>query len=150
MSKITTVIDGILAALATKFPAPYSRIPNAYNLPDNIEGLLDKGYGLTIGEASFLPYTFTEFAVTRQISVIFTRESFKTESEVVLADDIAKQLLEDVYETQKLLFNPDLLGIPEIANVSIGSVSGIDEVYSGKRKYLKISASFAIDITEQF
>lgn len=148
MSKISAVYDAILLELQTLFPNK-TRIPYPYSLPDNNARFLSDGYGLTIGTSSFEQFEFCNFMNSREVSVVVTREVFRTDSDASVIDDITKALLEDIYEVQKLFYSYNELNVPnDIAKVDIGSVSSVEEVLSGKQSFLSMTASFQFYIVE--
>lgn len=149
MSKITTIYDTLLVELQSLFPDK-SRIPYPYSLPDNNARFLVDGYGLTMGSSSFEQFEFCNFMNSREISVVITKEVFRTDSDSSVIDSVSKSLLESVYELQKLFYSYNELGIPnDIAKVDIGSVSAIEEVISGKQSFLSMTASFNFFIIEK-
>lgn len=148
MSKISTVYDAILVELASIFPNK-TRIPYPYSLPDNNARFLIDGYGLSIGSSSFEQFEFCNFMNSREVTVVVTREVFRTDSDSAVIDDITKALLEDIYDVQKLFYSYNELNVPnDIAKVDIGSVSAVEEVISGKQSFLSMTASFQFFIVE--
>lgn len=149
MSKISIIYDEIIDELATLFPNK-TRIPYPYSLPDNNARFMIDGYGLQIGPSSFEQFEFCDFMNVREITVVFTKEVFRTDSDADIIDDITKALLENVYDVQKLFYSYNELGIDQsIAKVDIGSVSAIEEVLSGKQSFLSMSASFNFYVLEK-
>jgi hypothetical protein len=149
MSKVSTIYDALLTELESLFPDK-TRIPYAYSLPDNNARFLSDGYGLIIGSSSFEPFEFCDFMNIRDVSVVFTKEVFRTDSNSDVIDDITKLLLENVYEVQKLFYSYNELNVPnDIAKVDIGSVSGIEEVLTGKQSFLSMNATFQFYIIEK-
>lgn len=148
MSKVTNVYNALVLELATLFPTK-TRIPYPYSLPDNNARFLINGYGLIIGSSTFEQFEFCDFMNARDVSVVFTSEVFRTDSDANVIDDITKALLENVYQVQKLFFSYNELNVPnDIAKVDIGSVSAVEEVNSGKQSFLSMTASFQFYILE--
>ena len=147
-SKISTIYDKLLVELAALYPNK-TRIPYAYSLGDNNARFLIDGYGLIIGSSNFEPYEFCNFMNIREVTVVLTKEVFRTDSDPVVIDSITKALLENVYDVQKLFYSYNELGIPnDIAKVDIGAVSGVEEVISGKQSFLSMTATFQFYILE--
>lgn len=147
-SKISSVYDAIVSELEAIYPNK-TRIPYPYSLTDNNARFLIDGYGFTIGPASFEQFEFCNFMTSREVTVVITKEIFRTDSDAITVDDVAKALLESVYEVQKLFYSYNELNVPsDIAKVDIGSVSAIEEVISGKQSFLSMSASFNFFILE--
>lgn len=148
MSKISTVYDALITELEALFPSK-TRIPYAYSLADNNARFLINGYGLTVGSSNFEQFEFCNFMNARDITVVVTKEVFRTDSDAQVIDDITKDLLEDIYEVQKLFYSYNELNVPnDIAKVDIGSVSAVEEVTSGKQSFLSMAASFQFLIIE--
>jgi hypothetical protein len=149
MSKISEVYEQILIKLGELFPDK-TRIPNAYALIENNKHFLSDGYGLKIGSAEFQEFEFCNFVVNRTITVVFTREMFRVDSELEPTDTIVKELMENVVETQSLFYSYNELGIEaKILKVDIGSVSGIETFYGEKQNFLTMSCDFSFQIQEE-
>ncbi len=149
MSKISTIYNKIITELEALYPNK-TRIPYPYSLADNNARFLINGFGFQVGSSSFEQFEFCDFMNNREVTIVLTKEVFRTDSDAIVVDDIAKALLEDVYNVQKLFFSYNELGIEsDIAKVDIGSVSAIEEVLSGKQSFLSMSASFNFYILEK-
>lgn len=149
MSKISSVYDALIIELSSLFQNK-TRIPYAYSLVDNNARFLVNGFGLTMGSSTFEQFEFCDFMNSREVSVIFTKEVFRTDSDAHVIDDITKQLLEDIYEVQKLFYSYNELNVPnDIAKVDISSVSALEEVKSGKQSFLSMTASFQFFVVER-
>jgi hypothetical protein len=147
-SKITSVYDAILDELESLYPNK-TRVPYPYSLADNNARFLIDGYGFTIGPANFEQFEFCNFMTSREVTVVLTKEIFRTDSDAITVDDVAKSLLESVYDVQKLFYSYNELNVPsDIAKVDISSVSGMEQVLSGRQSFLTMSASFNFFILE--
>ena len=148
MSKVTAVYDALVLELSSLFPNK-TRIPYSYSLGDNNARFLIDGYGLSIGASNFEQFEFCNFMNARDVSVVLTREVFRTDSDASVIDSITKELMESVYDVQKLFYSYNELGVPnDIAKVDIGSVSAVEEVLSGKQSFLSMTATFQFYIIE--
>jgi hypothetical protein len=148
MSKVSTVYDRMLAALGEEFPS-LTRIPNPYLLEENNDNFLRNGFGLKVGAGAYTPFEFCSYVISRRFSVVFTRELFRVDSSPDKADDVIKELLENVKQVQDLFYAHDELGIPEsILKVDITDVSEIGPVASDKFKFLTVECSFDFHIKE--
>ena len=148
MSKVTAVYDALVLELFSLFPNK-TRIPYAYSLGDNNARFLIDGYGLSIGASNFEQFEFCNFMNARDVSVVLTREVFRTDSDASVIDSVTKELMESVYDVQKLFYSYNELGVPnDIAKVDIGSVSAVEEVLSGKQSFLSMTATFQFYIIE--
>lgn len=148
MSRVSTVYDTILSVMATLFPNK-TRIPNAYNLPNNNELFLRDGWGLRMDSGSQQSSEFCNFRLERGFTIVFTREVLKTDSQTTNEDTAVKALLEDVYTVQKDFLNVDQFGAAaSIDFVLIGSSSAVTEFMGEAERFKSIEASFLINITE--
>jgi len=151
MSRQSVAYDAILAALELEFPAAdgWTRIPYPYDLLKNDDNFLRKGYGVKVGPANRVDLEWCNLAFTRTVSVVFSRESFNTGSNVTLGDDIAKDLLEDIYKVQDRFNQQDqLLVEASIVKIDPTSSSGVESVDGEKVTFLSMEASFDFTIQE--
>ena len=126
-----------------------TRIPNAYSLVNNNRQFLTDGYGLIIGDASYEEFEFCNFVVNRTIEIILTKEMFRVDSATEQTDDTIKELLESVYELQRLFYSYNELGIEtNILKIDIGSVSGVESFLNEKQNFISMKASFQFFIKE--
>lgn len=150
MSKISTTYTSIVGNLEALFPT-HTRIPNPYSLSDNNYEFLKKGFGLKVGSSDYVEHEFCTWMTARTFSVVFTREIVRLDSDAEKYDDIVPQLLEDVYKVQEAFFNYSELGIEAtIAQVELGSVSGVETIVGEKNNYYQMEASFIFSIKENF
>jgi len=148
MSNVSTIYDQIVLKLGELFPSK-TRIPFPYSLEDNNKNFLSDGYGLIIGSASFESLEVCNRMVSQSITVVFTQEVFRTDSDEVVIDDIVKAISEDINSTQGLFYAYDELEIEaNIAKVDIVSISGVETVKGDKQDFLTRSAEFNFYITE--
>lgn len=142
------IYDQIILKLEELFPYK-TRIPYPYSLQDNNKNLLSDGYGLIIGPANFEALETCNRMVAREVSVVVTREVFRTDSDAVVIDNIVKALGEDINLVQGLFYAYNELGIePNIARVDIVSSSGVDQVIGDKSSFLSMTGVFNFYITE--
>lgn len=147
---VVTVYDKILSELSDLFPEK-TRIPYPYTLEDNSNQFLANGYGIKLGGGNYEPLEWTSFTVSRTVSVVVTREVFRTDGDDIGLDDIVRGLLEDIHVIQKRLYGMDATSgnSVEVMKVDIGSVSGVEEV-AAKSKFLSMEAEFTFQITDSF
>ncbi len=151
MSKISTIYDQLISVVIPTLLPDHTRVPNAYSLEDNIEGLLRQGWGLRVNSSSPTEdgSDFKSFNNIRSFSIIVVREVVKTESEFDTLDTVSKNLLEDIYTLQKDLLNVDQIDIEtSIEQISTGATSGIEFVLGDKFNFAFIEAEFEINIRE--
>lgn len=148
MSSITTVYDEILSNIQALFPSK-AIIPYPYNLEDNKSLVLSNGIGVKIGSATYVPLEWCTFVSARNVSIVVSREVFRTDSDSVVIDDIVKGLLEDIHSVQKLLFQMDQTAgnSSSVVKVDIGNVSGV-QIVGANTKFLTMEAEFTFNITD--
>lgn len=147
-SNVTIVFNAVIEKLGELFPTK-TRIPFPYSLTDNNKNFLSDGYGVLIGSSSYQPHDICTYMTDREISVVFTREVFRTDSDVETIDETVKQLAEDVNSTQALFYAYNELGVDDnIAKIDIVSTSGVEQVQGDKQNFLSMSCSFNFSIKE--
>ena len=149
MSNNSVVFDRLLVLLVGLFPTK-TRIPYPYELIENNKRFLENGYGLIIGSSTFEPTEFCSYVNSKEVTVVFTKEVYRTDSDAVVIDDIVKSLMEDIDKTQREFFNANELGIPaNIMRVDITSISGVEQVIGDKQSFLSMRCSFNFLIQEK-
>lgn len=147
MSKITTVYDGIVTALGTLYPAK-TRIPNAIDLEDNIEGLVRNGYGLKIDGSNVVPHEFCNVSNEYNFVVVLTHEVIRTDSQHEQMDTAMKSLFEDAHTVEKDFYNVDKIGLSDIEKIDLGGVGTPESFIIKRKKFLAVDVSFLIQIRE--
>jgi hypothetical protein len=148
MSNISTIYDTLLSRMLAIFPAK-TRIPNAYDLPSNGNVFLRDSWGLKVSSSTSFEMEFNTYANDREFSVVLTKEVIKTDTQTDQIDTVSKSLLEDVNTLQKELINSYQLGIySSIQLITLGSTTGITEVFATFEKFLTIEVSFNIKLSE--
>lgn len=150
MSKITTVYDTLLTTIGTIF-SEKTRVNNPYSLTDNPEHLLRDGWGLRKTGTDPLPSDLCQWSDGHGFEVALCREIVRGESQDTPLDDEVKALLEDAFEFRERIFRYDELGIStDITQVSLGSVSGVEEFVAGRGKFISVIVAFTVQVTENF
>ena len=148
MSKISTVYDTLLTVLSAIFPEK-TRLFYPYSLTDNPEHVLRDGYGLIKTSTEPVPSELCRFNDAHGFDVVLTREVVRAESQLTPVDEKVKALLEDAFELRERVYRYDELGIAtDITNVSLGSVSAVEEFLTGKSKFISVVVSFVVNVTE--
>lgn len=145
-SNISAIVNQINVKLAVLFPTR-TKIPNPYSLENNNKNFLAYGYGLIVGAGNYLPNEYCSYVIDREISVVFTQEVFRTDSDGDVVDVTIKQLSECVNDVQALFFAYDELEIDNnIFKVDITSVGGVETIFESK--IFSIKANFIFSIRE--
>jgi len=150
MSKITTVYDTLLTVIGTIFPEK-TRVFDAYSILDNPEHVLRDGYGLRKTGTNFEQAEYCRFTDTHGFEVVLTREVVRGEDQLNPIDTQVKSLLEDAFELRERVYRYDELGITtDITQVQLGDVSGVDRLNVGNGRFITITVSFTVQVSENF
>lgn len=96
MSKISTIYDALIARLVAVLPSDYHRLTNPYDIEDNNELYLTKGYGVAVGPGSRTDRLVScQKSFERSFSIALTRQITTTDHNISDNEDIQKALLED-------------------------------------------------------
>lgn len=98
MSLVSTYFDALLVRLDALMTSAsgWTRIPNPYDVGENADVFLRKGYGLAIGAARNVQAINCNQIVERTIRVVICREAMFTDSDATGVDGVVKQLMEDI------------------------------------------------------
>lgn len=149
MSEISDVYDAIISKMEALFPAK-SRLPNPYSLTDNPDRCLKDSWGIAVSNGSRQELTFCHLQLERIFTIIITRETFILDSKTDGFDSSVKSLLEDARTVQLEFYKLDELGIEDkIDKLDVLTSSGIEDVFNGKKKFLKIEVTISV-LTSDF
>lgn len=145
ITSITTTYNQIMTRLGYIFSgnSSYTRVSDPYDLPNNSELFLRKGYGLRYNGASVVDSELHQFAMEHNFSVITTRELIRLENKPDALDDVSLSLLEDATAVQKDFYHPSELGVDSsIRKIDLVGISPIQKVNGEKVKFKYIETSF--------
>lgn len=147
MSKFSTVYDQIRTTLGVLFPDK-KEFTNTDQLLENNDLFLEDGYGVKIGNASPLPFDFTEFLEGREFTIIFTQElkSLECSKDIIVATK--KEMIEDTVTLKKDFLANDQIGVASsVQIIELSTSTGIDFI-PGSDKYLTTEVTFIFGISE--
>lgn len=153
MSIISTAYDAFIARIETVLDTAnqgYTRIPNPYNVEDNTELKLRKGYGLALLNAENTNRQVNcKFSVNRTMEVILTREYTGDEELAVPKSTLEKLLLEDQYKIinnfeQDLTINGSTMYTRWVTD------SGIEFVAGQTGRFYMLKTQFLLEYLETF
>lgn len=153
MSNISTVYNAILTRLGFIYSSntSYTRIPDPYELENNKEIFLRKGYGLKYNGASPVEGELNQYNNVHSFSIVLSRENIKLESQFTPVDDVTKNILEDVYRLQQDFYASNELNAQSSINIiDLGDVTPITTVFGDKDKYKTTEIFFNLNICESF
>lgn len=98
MSQISTAYDALITRIETVLDAAtnnYTRLPNCYNIEDNTDLKLRKGYGVAILAATNSNRELCKASIERTMEIILTRHYTGAEENAADKASVEKLLLED-------------------------------------------------------
>lgn len=153
VTSITTAYNAIITRLGYLYSSnsSYNRLSDAYDLSNNKDIFLRKGYGVRYDGAFVGQSEFNVFSMEHTFTVVLTRELLKLESQSTPDDDVTLNLIEDVVAVQKDFYHQSELGVSsDIRKVDLGDVSAIEKVNAEKVKFKAIAVSFNFLICSTF
>lgn len=150
MSNISTGFDAMVTRVETVLGTGYTRIPNPYNIEDNTELKLKKGYGLALRDAvNSKRQTNCKFSVNRTVEVILTRLYTGYEENAVDRASLEKLLLEDQY---KIIndFEQDFSINGTTMYTRWETDGGIEFVAGETGRFLMLKTQFSLEYLETF
>lgn len=153
ITSITTTYNQIITRLGFIYSenSSYKRFADPYDLQNNSELFLRKGYGLRYDGGAPGESEFHQFSMDHIFTVVCTRELIKLETTVEPLDDVSLQLLEDVTAVQKDFYHPSELGVDRsIRQIDLLSISPVQKVDANKVKFKYIEVSFNFTLCNDY
>lgn len=148
MSKISTVYTAIINKAIDLFPEK-TRLHNPYNLEENPDIVRKNSWGLRVENASQETVEYCNLSLDRTFTIVFVRQFVSLASKEDGFDAVTASLLEDQQTFSQSIFSPTEIGQQNnIDRIEIISISGIQEMTSGEKKYLFNEVTFNILISE--
>jgi hypothetical protein len=148
MSKISTVYSALITAIETAFPGK-TRLHNPYQLEENPDLVRKDAWGIKVLEADREDIEYCNLSLNRSFSVVFLRHFVSLSGKEDGFDYVTGQILEDQQTLAQLLFSPTEIGEQgNIDRIEITSISGIQELVTGEKRYLFGEVTFNILISE--
>jgi hypothetical protein len=148
MSKISTVYTALIGQAITLFPAK-TRLHNPYNLDENPDIVKKDSWGLKVEGASQETVEYCNLSIQRTFTIVFLRQFVSLASKEDGFDAVTALLLEDQQTFAGVLYSPNEIGQQSnIDKIEVDSISGIQELVSGEKKYLFNEITFNILISE--
>lgn len=153
MSLISTGFDALVARIESVLDASingYSRIPNPYNIEDNTELKLRKGYGVAMLAAENTNRQVNcKFSVSRNMEVVLTRLYTGKEEDAPGKSALEKLLLEDQYAIindleQDISINGSTMYTRYVSDSGIEFVSGVTG------RFFMLKTQFSLEYLETF
>lgn len=148
MSKISTVYSALISEIETLFPNK-TRLHNPYSLDENPDLVRKDSWGLKVEGASREEIEYCNLSLSRTFTMVFLRQFVSLAGKEDGFDAVTLGILEDQQSFSQLIFSPSELGVePDIVRIEIESISGIQELATGEKKYLFGEITFNITISE--
>ena len=146
MTQISSIYDLLVTRLTTLYPS-HKRLPHAYQIGQNPDTYLDKGWALAVRDGvNSNRIVGCNLSVVRNFSVVLTRKFKSRELDPAKKSDTEKDLLEDL---QILM---DSLESNTVLDVSLGTHlvkylgdSGIIQVREDQDSYLSIVVETSVE-----
>jgi hypothetical protein len=149
MSKISDVYDALIQKTSELFPSK-TRLHNPYNLDENPDLVKKDAWGIKVEDASREVQQFCDLSVSRQFTLVLVKNFVSLASKENGFDAVTAALLDSQQEFCLMCVSPDELGQQSIIDlIDVTSISGIQEIVSGEKKYLFSEVTFTITISDQ-
>jgi hypothetical protein len=148
MTKISTVYSAIINKANQLYPNK-TRLHNPYNLDENPDLVRKDSWGLKVQDASQETVEYCNLSLNRTFTIVFLRQFVSLASKEDGFDAVTASLLEDQQTFAQAIFSPNEIGqASNIDRIDITSISGIQEMTSGEKRYLFNELTFNILISE--
>lgn len=152
MSNISTAYDALKTRLQTLYPSGsgYVQLVNPYEVEENTEAALKKGWGIAFGPAVNTERLLScQLSLERTMTITFTRARFRSEFNISNQETNEKLLFEDQYLLIKDLENEPTInnassGITKITFTGDAGVESIGETDA----YIKLVCDFKMEYFE--
>jgi hypothetical protein len=148
MSKISTVYTAIIDKMEALYPTKI-RLHNPYELTENAEMVCKNSWGIAVEDASREDLEYCNLSILRTFKAIFLRQFVTLSSKEDGFDAITALLLEDQQTFLNAFYSPDEIGQQGIIErIDFTTISGVNQLVSGEKKYLFSEVTFNILISE--
>lgn len=148
MSRLADIHQYYLDQIGSLLPS-YTRLSNAYQPEENAIVLLKQGYGVTIGRAQNAKKTHsTALLVSRQFSIVMTREYLALEEDGASKATTEKALIEDAALLRANLEAGFRAGGPALRSRIAGD-GGIESVGVSSQRFLKTVIDLEVEYFEE-
>lgn len=153
MSLISTGFDAIVTRIETVLDAAnngYHRLPNPYEVADNLETNLRKGYGVALLAAENTNRVLNcKFSISRNMEVVLTRLYTGRDEDAPGKGALEKLLLEDQYAIINDLEQDISINGATMYTRYVGD-SGIEFVSGVTGRFFMLKTQFALEYMETF
>ena len=148
MSAISTIYDSIVSLLGTTYSTGYFKLKNPYEVEENDNKSLNKGYGFRINTGDNSNRQLScHLSMRRDVTFINTIVNRGTERDDTIRETAEKTLLEDQYKLIEALENDPTIN-DLCAKMVYVSDNGIEQIYGENNNYLMIETTYEIEYIE--
>jgi len=147
MSKISDIYDALDSLISTALPA-YTKLPNAYDLEENPELFLKRGYGIAIGSGENTKRELgCRLSYLRQFTIGLIKQITTTDTNTAARVALEKAIIEDHYLVLKALEND--VDLNETSNITIlPNDNGIEYLEGETNKYFLVTITVTSEYSE--
>jgi len=151
MSSISTIYDNLLSLVSTAIGGSgegYIELPNPYNLADNNQLFLKKGYGVAIGPGVGLElHVGCRISYERIFTVVLTKEMATTDHNITARTSFNKELIEDFVLVRRALEDDPTLSQACI-KTQYTADSGLEFTATDTQRFISVSIDVIIQYEE--
>lgn len=150
MTAISTVYDGLVSALDSLYSTTHTKIDNPYDIQDNDDLLLRRGYGFAFNQGGLNSNRLMSNVATisRDISVILTIKWRGTAKDITLRQAAEKQLLEDQFLMIDYFTGNAGMGISQVWKIVYNGDNGIESI-GDRTDFIQIVSNFSLEYSEE-
>jgi hypothetical protein len=146
--KVETVYDAVVSKLVALYPTK-QRLFNPYSLLENPEIVRKDSYGIAVNDAVREELDFCKLSIAREFRFVLIRQFVTLAGKEDGFDAVTKSLLADQQTFLNAFFATDQIGQGDnIDRIDFNSISGIQQIEDGEKKYLFNEITFTITISE--
>jgi hypothetical protein len=147
MSKVSDISDAIVALLASELPT-YARIPNPYNITENVALILKKSYGVAIGPGvNTERYVGCLVSWQRNYTISVITQVVNTENDVTGRFAVEKDVIER-HRDILLAFERNSTLSGNCIKAIVTDDSGIQYIDGQQGKFLAVEIALAVEYQE--
>lgn len=148
VSKVSVIYSAIIDKMEALYPTKI-RLHNPYELTENPEIVCKNSWGISVEDASREDVEYCNLSIVRTFKATFLRQFITLASKEDGFDAVTALLLEDQQTFLNAFYSPDEIGQQGIIErIDFTSISGINQLVSGEKKYLFSEVTFNILISE--
>lgn len=146
-TNISTVFSNLVTFMGTELPN-HRRLNDPYNLENNPETLLRKGWGIQIDNGVDTNRCISpEYYLSRTFTLVIVREALAKDSDPIRRENLQLELLEDLHILIAEAVAENTL-YQSAVNFKYVSDDGLQEVFVEDKPYNFIQAQFLVEYSQ--